>query len=202
MQIGIIDYGAGNLGNVRRAVERIGHETAILATPEEIPRKASLLILPGVGAFGPAMESLRMKKWDEAVKKWIGLGKPLLGICLGMQLMAEKSLENGDFSGMGLIEGKVEKLGMIPLPHMGWNTLESCKKQDSFITPFLGRHFYFVHGYGITSSQDGLTITEAGGTSFFSSVRRGPALGLQFHPEKSGENGARLLSKAIEELTT
>lgn len=196
-QVGIVEYGAGNLGNVMRALKRLGRSGVLLESPDEIPESVSTIVLPGVGAFGPAMDSLRKKGWDRALIEWADRERPLLGICLGMQLFAEGSDENGSHRGLGLIEGKSEKLDMTPLPHMGWNDIST---EDPILKPFDGSYLYFVHSYGLKSSKNRAATTEAGNVVFVSAVRKGSVMGLQFHPERSGDVGHAMLDRILEEL--
>lgn len=193
--IAVVDYGAGNVGNVVRALARLGLEAQVLLEP--IPVDAKLYILPGVGAFPPAMKRLRDRGWATFLRRWAAAGGPLLGICLGMQLLCEKSLEDGPTEGLGLIEGTVSLLeGTRRLPHMGWNDmipLPAC--------PVAGGPFYFVHSYALKTSDDGRAYTDVDGRTFVSFTARRSVAGCQFHPERSGPGGVAFLGRLIEHLT-
>ncbi|SHI96972.1 imidazole glycerol phosphate synthase subunit HisH [Lutispora thermophila] len=195
----IIDYGLGNLASVSRAFEREGIECKISRDVEEI-RNADSLILPGVGAFQYAMSSLEEMKLIPVIKEHVDRGKYLLGICLGMQLLYEKSYENGEHEGLGLIEGTVEKLDVnLKVPHMGWNSI-SFNKQDPILKYINeGNYVYFVHSYYIKSSNSELIAYGEYEVRVPAIVRKGNVLGFQFHPEKSGEVGANLI-KAYREM--
>ncbi|QVL35240.1 imidazole glycerol phosphate synthase subunit HisH [Aminirod propionatiphilus] len=192
--IAVIDYGAGNVTNVVRALARLGREARILSEP--VPIDAELYVLPGVGAFPPAMERLRDRGWETFLRRWAAAGGPLLGICLGMQLLCEKSLEDGSTEGLGFIGGTVSLLeGTKRLPHMGWNDmvpLPAC--------PVAGGPFYFVHSYALKASDDGKAFTDVDGRSFVSLVARDSVAGCQFHPERSGLEGVAFLGRLIEHL--
>ncbi|QAY67333.1 imidazole glycerol phosphate synthase subunit HisH [Paenibacillus protaetiae] len=192
--IAIIDYGMGNLHSVSKAVERLGYEAVVTADPAVI-RNADGAILPGVGAYGDAMDNLRATGLDEVTKAYAASGKPLLGICLGMQLLFDESDEYGKHEGLSLLPGKVVRFeGGYKVPHMGWNRL--AFNQDSPLFRDLAEgHVYFVHSYHVKPelASDLLAVT-----NYYQPVTaivgRGNVYGMQFHPEKSGEVGMRLLS--------
>lgn len=197
--IGVIEYGTGNTGNVLRAFTRIGIGAKILASPED-RHTMSLLLLPGVGAFGPAMDRLRETGWADAIRNWNDLGRPIIGICLGMQLLCESSEENGYHKGLGLLHGRVEALQTHKRLHMGWNGIRvAVPGHESYIPD--GAFMYFVHGYCVTSSLDTATITRFEDKTFASTLRRGNCIGFQFHPERSGPVGLKLLASVTAELS-
>lgn len=191
----IIDYGMGNLRSVEKAVEAAGGRPAVTGDPESI-RSAERLILPGVGAFGEAMENLRRTGLDSAILDAARAGKPLLGLCLGLQLLFTHSEEFGSHEGLDLIPGNVRKLDCpgLRVPHVGWNQIEG-DRPDPLLTDIReGSYFYFVHSYYVEPDdpRDVLRRTSYG-LRFCSIARRGNIYGVQFHPEKSQEAGKRLL---------
>ena len=192
--IAIVDYGMGNLRSVQKAFEylgidaRIGSDRALLAD-------ASHIVLPGVGAFADAAKALRRAGLDEELKRQIASGKPFLGICLGMQLLFDRSFEDGEHEGLSLVPGEAVRFDVkdLKVPHIGWNTVRVVKE-----TPlFKGAEdlcFYFVHSYHAASvAPDCVETVCEYGYEFVSSVNRGNVFGVQFHPEKSGEAGLELL---------
>jgi len=189
--IGILDYGAGNLGSVSYAFLRIKAKSRIVKTPDEISQ-CSGLVIPGVGAFKTGMAGLKPMK--EAVIEFAKSGKPLLGICLGMQILFEKGTEGGDTAGLGIIKGIVEKIAAPKLPHVGWNQVKQVKSSKLFAGINDNSYFYFVHSY-VCKPKTLESI--AGSTDFYgqfaSSVEQDSIFGVQFHPEKSGEAGQRML---------
>jgi len=198
--IGIIDYGMGNLRSVRNAVAHLeGGDAELVASAEEA-RRADRLILPGVGAFGAAMRRLEERDLVTAIPELVREGRPLLGICLGMQLLADTSSEHGEHAGLGLISGQVELLPVAPLriPHVGWNSLEV---RDS--TPLLDGldpdpSFYFVHSFEFTPSDPAhVTATTEYGRPVVAVVENGAVMGTQFHPEKSQAAGLRVLANFL-----
>ncbi len=195
--IAIIDYGMGNLRSVQKAFEFLGCRAEITDAPEMIAR-ASHVVLPGVGAFEDAMKRLRQTGLDRAVLRAAGEGKPLLGICLGMQMMFEYSEENGRFAGLGLLPGGIARLEErgLKIPHMGWNTLKtrSCPLFDAGDDPCV----YFVHSYCAAQVGDFTAATCEYGQTFTAAVCRGNVMATQFHPEKSGEAGLRMLRRFAE----
>jgi len=200
--IGVIDYGAGNLRSLVNAIRSLNREIRVMERAET--KGISVLILPGVGAFGSAMEKLRNYGWIEEIYKWLEAEKPLIGICLGMQLLFEYSEEEGVFEGLGVFKGWVRKLpkGNLPIPHMGWNEV-ILKRSSSLLEGFpFPKYFYFAHSYCPFPEDEGVVIGETlYGISFPSIIGRGKnIIGFQFHPEKSGEWGLRLLEFVLERV--
>lgn len=186
----IIDAGGANLGSVRAAFARLGVRPELSRDPARIAA-AERLVLPGVGAAAPVMKTLRDSGLDALLRS---LKTPLLGVCIGMQVLFERS-EEGDVAGLGLLRGQVRKLPASPgirLPHMGWNRL--ARRVDSPLLEGIeeGAQAYFVHSYGVIGSADAIAETEHGST-FCAAVARGNIAGAQFHPERSGDVGARFL---------
>ncbi len=195
--IAIIDYGVGNLFSLKSSFAAIGCEAVVTSDPEVI-RSADRLILPGVGAFGDAADKLHASGLDEVLKAETANGKPLLGICLGMQLLFEKSYEYGEHEGLGLIPGTVKPIaGVIPadlkIPHIGWNALIFKKNCPLFKYIKEGDCVYFVHSFYAADCEDALTSTAEYGAELTASVQNGNVYGTQFHPEKSGDVGLRIL---------
>ena len=204
--IAIIDYGVGNLFSLKSSFAAIGAETAVSGEADTI-RSADKLVLPGVGAFGDAAELLRRDGLDQIVLEQAAAGKPLLGICLGMQLLFDYSLEYGRHEGLGLVPGCVRPIAdCIPaglkIPHIGWNALRFPAGKP--VSP-LFRHIkeggcvYFVHSFCGTDCTDSVIATAEYGSELTAAVARGNVYGVQFHPEKSGDVGLRIL-KAFCEL--
>ena len=192
MQVTVADLGVGNLHSLKKALERLGAEVEV--TPE-IKRwlEAQVLILPGDGAFGPMMHKIEDHR--EALRQRV-CEKPALGICLGMQLLFERSEEAPDMAGLDLLPSRVVKLAARCLPHMGWNTVEHDKNALFTGIP-QGAYFYFVHSYGVASSEGALAWTEYEGR-FVAAVHAGPwSYAVQFHPEKSGCRGLKLLENFL-----
>lgn len=196
--IAIIDYGMGNLHSVSKAVERLGYEAAVTADPDVIAA-ADGAILPGVGAFGDAMENLRETKLDEATKAYAASGKPLMGICLGMQLLFSQSEEHGINEGLNLLPGKVIRFqGDYKVPHMGWNKLSFLKSDSPLFKGLEEGHVYFVHSYHAKPevASDLLATTDYH-QQVTAIVGRDNVYGMQFHPEKSSELGMKLLGNFL-----
>lgn len=191
----IIDAGGANLGSVRAAFARLGIEPEVSRDPARIA-SASKLVLPGVGAAAPVMRNLRESGIDRLLD---GIDTPLLGICIGMQVLFERS-EEGDVAGLGLLRGEVRRLPSAPevrLPHMGWNRLDRRAASPLLDGIEDGAQAYFVHGYGVAGSEDAIVETTHG-TAFAAAVARGRVAGAQFHPERSGAVGARFLRNFLE----
>lgn len=193
--IAIIDYGVGNLFSLTQSLKKIGVESVITGKREQI-EQADRLILPGVGAFGDAAQKLRNSGLDQVIKSQVGAGKPLLGICLGMQLLFDKSYEYGEHSGLGLIKGEVlplaDYVSGLKIPHMGWNSLEFVDNNPIFGNLNEGEYVYFVHSY-FAKCGEGLSAVTDYGMKVTAAVRKGNVYGVQFHPEKSGAAGLEIL---------
>lgn len=201
--IRIIDYGVGNLFSLRSSLRAIGIDADYTGDPAEI-RKADKLILPGVGAFRDAREALRRTGLDWVVQEEAGKGKPLMGICLGMQMLFDRSYEYGEYEGLGLIPGEIVPMeGRIPkelpIPHIGWNEL--ALKQPSPLMKNIanGDYVYFVHSYYAETPAEYVIATTDYGVEMTAAVQKDNVYGCQFHPEKSSEVGLSIL-KAFCEL--
>ena len=196
--IAIVDYGVGNLSSLRCSFAAIGAQAEVTSDPEKI-QAADKIVLPGVGAFGDAADKLRASGLDRVLRQQAARGKPLLGICLGMQLLFEKSYEYGEHTGLGLIPGTVRPIAeVIPsnlkIPHMGWNALQfRGEKHPLFRYLKEGDYVYFVHSfYAAECEQDTIAVTEYGAL-LTAAAARGNVMGCQFHPEKSGQVGLNIL---------
>ena len=195
--IAVIDYDAGNIRNVEKALQFIGCETCVTRDPAVL-RQASAAVLPGVGAFADAARKLSQTGLDAFVKDQAAAGKPLLGICLGMQMMFEKSYEYGQHPGLGILKGQVVPMeGRIPaglkIPHMGWNQLQW--RQGTLLRESQGQYVYFVHSYFAEGCDDSLAAVTEYGIPITAAVEKENVFGCQFHPEKSGAAGLEILRR-------
>ena len=195
--IAIIDYGVGNLFSLRSSLNKIGADTVVTADPAVIA-KADKLILPGVGAFADAAKKLRDSGLDQVIKAEAAAGKPIMGICLGMQMLFEKSYEYGEHEGLGLLKGSVVPMeGSIPanlkIPHIGWNALKFQGESKLFKYIKEGDCVYFVHSFYASGCEDSLIATAEYGKDLTAAVARDNVMGCQFHPEKSGDVGLNIL---------
>ena len=195
--IALIDYGVGNLFSLTSSFAAIGQEAVVTSDPEVI-RAADRLILPGVGAFGDAAKKLRESGMAEVVRSEAASGKPVMGICLGMQLLFNKSCEYGEHEGLGLIHGEIRPISEVidpdlKIPHIGWNAL--LFKKDSKLFKYIkeGDCVYFVHSYYAADCADSVTATAEYSAELTASVESGNVYGCQFHPEKSGDVGLNIL---------
>ncbi len=195
--IAIIDYGVGNLFSLKSSFAAIGQEAVVTGDAAKIA-DAERVILPGVGAFADAYEKLCKNGMDEAVRRAVASGKPVMGICLGMQLLFERSFEYGEYPGLGLLKGEV--VGMegrigpgLPIPHIGWNALKICRSGGVLKYVNEGDCVYFVHSFYADKCQDSVTATTEYGIDLTASVQRDNLYGCQFHPEKSGKVGLSIL---------
>ncbi|MBI2430348.1 MAG: imidazole glycerol phosphate synthase subunit HisH [Ignavibacteriales bacterium] len=191
--IGIIDYHLNNLRSVQKAFEKVGFPSFISDNPNEL-MKAEKLVLPGVGAFGTAMENLNVLGLKDVLDDHVSSGKPLLGICLGMQLLFTKSYELGEYAGLNFINGEVKQFpSTVKVPHMGWNQVEIVN-QSPLLKDVEEKSFvYFVHSYFV-EPRENVTLTQTEyGFRFASIVEQGNIYGIQFHPEKSQKTGLQLL---------
>ena len=200
--VAIIDYGVGNLFSLRSSFAAIGEEAEVTSDPEAI-RRADRVILPGVGAFGDAAEKLRQTKLDRVVLEEASRGKPLMGICLGMQLLFERSYEYGEHQGLGLLKGEIRPIAeRIPaglkIPQMGWNALKIVRESPLFKYTKDGEYVYFVHSYSAVNCGESLLASTEYGAELTACAGAGNVYGCQFHPEKSGEVGIRMLKAFCE----
>lgn len=194
--IAIIDYGVGNLFSLVHSFKKIGAD-CVVTSDKTIIENADKLILPGVGAFGDASKKLKESGLIDVIKRECANGKPLLGICLGMQLLFEKSYEYGEHDGLSLIKGKIVPLADyvkgLKVPQMGWNSLKIVDDNPLFKDVKQGDYVYFVHSY-FAKCEEGLSATTEYGTDVTAAVRKNNVYGTQFHPEKSGEVGLKILN--------
>jgi glutamine amidotransferase len=192
--IGIIDYGMGNLYSVEKAFARLGYPAVVSANRKELER-ADAIVLPGVGAFADAISSLQRLELDELIRQEIQKGKPFLGICLGLQLLFERSEENGSWEGLGIFSGRVKKFPQgLKVPHMGWNNLKMTGNCPLFNGVPDGSRFYFVHSYYVEAENpDIVTAVADYGNTFTAAVGWNKVFALQFHPEKSSTLGLKIL---------
>lgn len=206
--VGVIDYDAGNVKSVMKAVEKLGGKPVLTSDPEVLDRCSSL-ILPGVGSFGKAMENLKASGLDRYIKKATAEGRLFLGICLGMQMLFDRSYEDGEWEGLGLIGGEVVRFGKESdpgweetnkIPHMGWNRL--IKNRQDRIAEGIGEgeYAYFVHSYYAAPADWNDVVYYADySVRVPGVVRKDNIIGMQFHPEKSSDTGMRLLSNFLKE---
>jgi len=193
--IAIIDYGMGNLYSLSKALERLGCAYDFVSQPERLA-DFSGMILPGVGAFGDAMANIRTLQLEEAIRSFAASGRPMLGICLGMQLLFERSEEHGRHDGLGLLEGEAIRFhGAFKVPHMGWNQLHLRQTAHPLLDGVThGDYVYFVHSYHVRVADSSVLLATA---DYYQDVTaivgRENVFGMQFHPEKSGDAGMRLL---------
>ena len=195
--IAIVDYGVGNLFSLRCSLQSLGLDTVVTSDPKVI-RNAERVILPGVGAFGDAVDKLRATGLDQTVLEEAARGKPLLGICLGMQLLFEKGYEFGEHDGLGLLHGSVVPMqGTIPpelkIPQMGWNALIRKRNHPLLREVKEGDCVYFVHSYYAADCDDSLVAATEYGKELTALVAKDNVMGCQFHPEKSGNVGLKIL---------
>lgn len=203
----VIDYGVGNLFSLQSSLSALGIPSKISKEPVEI-LSAERVILPGVGAFGDAMDKLRETGLVETVKQVAEKGMPLMGICLGMQLLFEKSSEFGAHEGLGLIKGEIADLTQTlrtagysyKVPHMGWNPLRFVRKSPLLKYAKEGEYVYYVHSFYAVNCENSLVATSEYGVDVPGIVQSGNVFGTQFHPEKSGEDGLKIL-RAFAEVT-
>lgn len=195
--IAIADYGIGNLRSVQKAFNKLGYD-AIITGDKAVIESASHVVLPGVGAFADAINLLRISGLDKIIIAEAKKGKPILGICLGMQLLFESSSESGFHEGLGLIKGKITRFNInLKVPQVGWNSVKVAKS-SKILNNVDGEYFYFVHSFCAAEiNEDTCGITDYS-VEFTSAVEKNNIFGVQFHPEKSGESGLKILKNFAE----
>jgi len=194
----VIDYDLGNLPSVTKALERIGVDATIVTTPDELD--ADVVVVPGVGHFGTGARNLRDRGFDTAIKEWAAAGRPLLGICVGLQLFMESSEEDPDERGLSIVPGHVRMLSAPKVPHMGWNTLDVSPGARVLSAVDDGEMAYFVHSYYVDPDPSVVVATTTYGETFCSGVEQDNVVGVQFHPEKSADVGRRVLERFFASL--
>ena len=195
----VLDYGSGNLRSAQRALERVGAEVTVTAD-RDVAQAADGLVVPGVGAFAACMAGIEAIDGRASVAAWLASGRPLLGICVGMQVLFQTGVEHGvETAGLGVLPGRVERLNAPILPHMGWNTVAPPSDSVLFRGLDADTRFYFVHSYAVRDTS-GLVTRAEHGESFVAAVENGAVSATQFHPEKSGDAGATLLANWLEML--
>jgi imidazole glycerol-phosphate synthase subunit HisH len=205
MTVAIIDYGMGNLGSVRRALELLGAAPAVARVPDDL-NDCGAAILPGVGAFADGMRHLREPGWDVAIRRRAREGMPLLGICLGMQLLTTSGGEGGEAEGLGLVPGRIRHLAEIGcterVPHVGWNTINLVDGGKGILPPELdGSDFYFVHSYAFCADDPAHIVATCDyGVTFPAVVAAGAVMGTQYHPEKSSKAGFEVLKSFLKRV--
>lgn len=207
VKVGVLDYGMGNLRSVEKALVKAGAETFV-SDDIKVLSNATLLVVPGVGAFDAAMKVLRQKKLDVFIREWIKAGRPYFGICLGLQLLFESSEEAPGVRGLGALKGKVVKFRLsdrrLKIPHMGWNAVHPRKTGSPEWKSLLpaSSFFYFVHSYFPRPKETSVVwATTPYGNEFCSAVAQGNLLATQFHPEKSGPTGLRFLKELLRRVS-
>lgn len=197
-KVAVLDYQAGNVRSAQRGLVRAGADAFVTASADEAA-DADALTVPGVGHFGTCLSELRRVGLEELVRRWIAEGRPVLGICVGLQLLYEHS-DEGDVEGLGVLPGAVVRFPEdATVPHMGWDLIETTDRPDPALAGVAGERCYFVHSfYAVPSDHEHVVgTTRYAGVSFPSVVRVGNVLGTQFHPEKSGDVGARFLANWV-----
>jgi len=195
--IAIADYGIGNLGSVTKAFRRAGAEVLLTGDPDAL-RRADALVLPGDGAFAATMAEVERRGLVPVLREAVLAGKPLLGICIGMQLLFEESEEHGRHRGLGFLPGRVRRFeGELPVPHMGWNALRARRAHPLVDAVPDGSYVYFVHSYYCDAPEEVVLASSDYGREFAAVVGRGAVLGVQFHPEKSQEVGLRMVESFV-----
>ena len=199
LRVAVLDYGAANMVSISQALVSAGADAIVAAGPADLAG-ADALVVPGVGAAAPAMVHLREQGLLEPLRDWVGAGRPCLGICLGLQLLFDGSDEDGAET-LGILPGRTVRLERAPtLPHIGWNQVVRRRDHLAFDGIAQGADLYFVHSYVASpSADDGAALADTDhGSSFVSAVARGRLLGVQFHPERSGTDGLRLLRNVVD----
>jgi glutamine amidotransferase len=202
-RVAVIDYGSGNLRSAERALAKVGADVSVVASAVEA-ENADGVVVPGVGAFAACMTGVRSSGADALVRSRVAAERPVLGICVGMQVLYDSGEEHGVLSdGIGVVPGRVQLLDAPVLPHMGWNTVDASAGSQLF-RGIEHQRFYFVHSYGVLapsgSPDDGQTVATHGRSTFVAAFECGPLAATQFHPEKSGDAGLQLLENWVRSL--
>ncbi|MDC1443560.1 imidazole glycerol phosphate synthase subunit HisH [Gammaproteobacteria bacterium] len=195
IKIGVIDYGVGNVNSLNKSFKSIGFRS-VKSDNAEVLEQSDVIVLPGVGSFAYAMDKLKKSKLDKFIVRESKKNKPIIGICLGMQLLTNCSEENGNHKGLGIIPGKIKQLKNSDF-HIGWNNIEVCKKL-TFVQKFNNHEFFFNHGFAYDGNNSNiLSKTSYGNSSFAAAIIKKNTVGFQFHPEKSQKAGLQILKSTI-----
>ncbi|HVM00276.1 MAG TPA: imidazole glycerol phosphate synthase subunit HisH [Egibacteraceae bacterium] len=198
-RVAVLDYGAGNLRSMEKALVRSGGEVVVTSDAAEAAA-ADALVVPGVGNFGQCVRQFRDEGLEDLTRRWVDQGRPLLGVCVGMQILYASSEEAPDTPGLAVLPGEVRRLPAgVVVPHMGWNTLEPGR-EDPLLAGLAGAHAYFVHSYYVGPDAAQVVATCDYGVRIAAVIRAGSVVGTQFHPEKSSDVGARLLANWLDEV--
>ena len=196
----VLDYGSGNLRSAERALSKVGADVTVTADIDAA-RDCDGLVVPGVGAFAACMEGVHRVHGEEVVQARVSREQPVLGICVGMQVLYETGDEHGvESAGIGVLPGRVERMSAAVLPHMGWNTVQP-PEHSALFDGVSGERFYFVHSYAVAPAGEGEATATHGDTTFVAAVERGVLAATQFHPEKSGDAGLQLLRNWVRTLS-
>lgn len=196
----VIDYDLGNLPSVTKALERIGVDPVIVDAPDGLDDELDAVILPGVGHFGAGARNLADRRLDEPLKEWARAGKPLLGICVGLQLFFARSEEDPDAKGLGIVDGEVRRLKAAKVPLMGWTTLDVSLNAKVLRAVAPDDYAYFVHSYYVDPDPSIVAATATYEHEFCAAIEAGNVVGTQFHPEKSADVGRRVLRRFFDTL--
>lgn len=202
VRVAVVDYDLGNIPSVTKALERVGADVVIVDSPAGFDQDLDVVVVPGVGHFGTGARNLAERRLDGPIKEWAAAGRPLLGICVGLQLFFERSEEDADARGLGIVEGEVRRLHAEKVPHMGWNTLDVSPTARVLDAVAPGEMAYFVHSFHVAPDPSAVAATTTYGETFCSAVEQGNVTGVQFHPEKSSEVGRRLLERYFERVAS
>jgi glutamine amidotransferase len=197
----VIDYDLGNLPSVTKALERIGVETRLVDGPDGFGDDVDVVVLPGVGHFGAGAHNLRERRLDGPLKDWAASGKPFLGICVGLQLLFDRSEEDADARGLGIVDGVVRRLKAAKVPHMGWNTVEVAPTARVLDAIEPNDSAYFVHSYYVDPDPGVVVGTTTYEAPFCSAIEADNIVGVQFHPEKSADVGRKVLERFFARLS-
>jgi len=195
MKAAVVDYDLGNLPSVTKAIERIGVDTVIVDSPDGFDDSVDAVVFPGVGHFGAGARNLADRKLDEPLKEWARAGRPLLGICVGLQLLFSRSEEDPDATGLGIVDGEVRRLKAAKVPLIGWATLDVAPRAKVLDAVDPGDMAYFVHSYYVEPDPSVVAATTSYEHDFCSAVEMENVVGVQFHPEKSAEVGRKVLQR-------
>lgn len=200
LRTGVIDYDLGNLPSVTKALQRIGVETTIVDSSAGFEQDLDAVVLPGVGHFGAGARNLRDRGLDAPLREWANAGKPLLGICVGLQLFFERSAEDRDARGLGIVDGEVRRLKAAKVPLMGWTTLDVAPDATVLSAVAPDDYAYFVHSYYVDPDPSSVAATAHYEHDFCAAVEAGNVVGTQFHPEKSADVGRKVLQRFFERV--